>query len=164
MSKLQELLLRLIRKRRSMSQSKVILVTGGSGLVGQAIRTVVEADPKPDETWIFLCSKDGDLRFVLNSVSSVHFFLYSLLLLILFSFCCFYWCYHYISLILNSHFFKVTLFRNLCRLCNVFIFIFAVTLSKLRQYLKSTSPRTSFTLLRWWAVFFTTWPTIWIFW
>jgi hypothetical protein len=47
-----------------MSQSKVILVTGGSGLVGQAIRTVVEADPKPDESWIFLSSKDGDLRFV----------------------------------------------------------------------------------------------------
>lgn len=69
-----------------MSKSKVILVTGGSGLVGQAIRTVVEADPKPDETWIFLCSKDGDLRFVLSFLSRVHLCaLFSLLLVILFS-------------------------------------------------------------------------------
>ncbi|XP_065345746.1 GDP-L-fucose synthase [Cloeon dipterum] len=40
---------------------KRVMVTGGSGLVGQAIRTVVEADAKPDESWIFLSSKDGDL-------------------------------------------------------------------------------------------------------
>jgi len=40
---------------------KVILVTGGSGLVGKGIQTVVEADPKDDEKWIFLSSKDGNL-------------------------------------------------------------------------------------------------------
>jgi GDP-L-fucose synthase len=40
---------------------QVILVTGGSGLVGQAIKSVVESSPQPDETWIFLSSKDGDL-------------------------------------------------------------------------------------------------------
>ncbi|XP_059481925.1 GDP-L-fucose synthase [Neocloeon triangulifer] len=41
--------------------NKRVMVTGGSGLVGQAIKAVVEADPKSDETWIFLSSKDGDL-------------------------------------------------------------------------------------------------------
>jgi len=40
---------------------KIILVTGGSGLVGKGIQTVVEADPKDDEKWIFLSSKDGNL-------------------------------------------------------------------------------------------------------
>mmetsp|Transcript_1758 Transcript_1758/g.3846 ORF Transcript_1758/g.3846 Transcript_1758/m.3846 type:complete len:331 (-) Transcript_1758:230-1222(-) len=45
-----------------------ILVTGGSGLVGQAIKSYVEssapsnAEYKDSETWIFLSSKDGDLR------------------------------------------------------------------------------------------------------
>lgn len=42
----------------------VVLVTGGSGLVGQAIKDFVEEDgnTKAGETWIFLSSKDGDLR------------------------------------------------------------------------------------------------------
>lgn len=41
---------------------KVILVTGGTGLVGMAIRTIVEKEEKrPDEEWIFLSSKDADL-------------------------------------------------------------------------------------------------------
>jgi len=43
---------------------KVILVTGGSGLVGQAIRTVIEredAESKLNESWIFLSSKDANL-------------------------------------------------------------------------------------------------------
>nr|ACO12597.1 GDP-L-fucose synthetase [Lepeophtheirus salmonis]ADD24232.1 GDP-L-fucose synthetase [Lepeophtheirus salmonis] len=44
-----------------MSQ-KVILVTGGSGLVGQGIKTVIQKEGNnPDEKWIFLSSKDGDL-------------------------------------------------------------------------------------------------------
>jgi len=41
--------------------SKVILVTGGSGLVGRAIQSVVEAEARENETWVFLSSKDGDL-------------------------------------------------------------------------------------------------------
>ncbi|CAB3227480.1 unnamed protein product [Arctia plantaginis] len=47
---------------------RVILVTGGSGLVGQAIKTVVEEEKQQqtanslNETWIFSGSKDGDLR------------------------------------------------------------------------------------------------------
>lgn len=46
----------------------VVLVTGGSGLVGQAIKTVIEEEKKiggehiSNETWIFCGSKDGDLR------------------------------------------------------------------------------------------------------
>jgi len=41
---------------------KVILVTGGTGLVGKAIEAVVaEGEKKPDETWVFLSSKDADL-------------------------------------------------------------------------------------------------------
>ncbi len=49
--------------------SKVILVTGGTGLVGQAIQHVLN-DPhgdkvfskKPDEVWHFVGSKEADLR------------------------------------------------------------------------------------------------------
>ncbi|KAK7461018.1 hypothetical protein VKT23_008946 [Stygiomarasmius scandens] len=49
--------------------STVILVTGGSGLVGQAIKYVIENEPagsrfgkKENETWIFASSSEGDLR------------------------------------------------------------------------------------------------------
>lgn len=39
-----------------------ILVTGGSGLVGNAIRDVVETSEKRyGEEWFFVGSKDGDL-------------------------------------------------------------------------------------------------------
>jgi len=45
-----------------MSEKKVILVTGGSGLVGKAIETVVNGGEKQmNEEWIFLSSKDADL-------------------------------------------------------------------------------------------------------
>jgi GDP-L-fucose synthase len=55
-------------------QPAVILVTGGSGLVGKAIEAVLN-DPateqrfarRPQEKWIFLTSKDGDLRYVRTS-------------------------------------------------------------------------------------------------
>ena len=40
---------------------KVILVTGGTGLVGSGIRDVVGLDPREDEHWIFLSSKDANL-------------------------------------------------------------------------------------------------------
>jgi GDP-L-fucose synthase len=40
----------------------VVIVTGGSGLVGMGIQTVVQQDPlAADEKWIFLSSKDGSL-------------------------------------------------------------------------------------------------------
>ena len=41
----------------------VILVTGGTGLVGKALEKIVNDDEgHGDEQWIFLSSKDGDLR------------------------------------------------------------------------------------------------------
>ncbi|KAI8420621.1 hypothetical protein MSG28_007865 [Choristoneura fumiferana] len=45
-------------------ESSIILVTGGSGLVGQAIKTLIEQEKQEgkNETWIFCGSKDGDLR------------------------------------------------------------------------------------------------------
>lgn len=40
---------------------KVILVTGGSGLVGRAIQKIVQEDKREDEEWIFIGSKDANL-------------------------------------------------------------------------------------------------------
>lgn len=45
----------------SMSEEKVILVTGGTGLVGKAIQTVIKQEKWENEEWIFVSSKDGDL-------------------------------------------------------------------------------------------------------
>merc|ERR1712180_25208 len=50
------------RQGPSMAQDrKVILVTGGSGLVGRAIQQVTSQDTRPGETWVFLSSKDANL-------------------------------------------------------------------------------------------------------
>ncbi len=44
------------------TEKKKILVTGGSGLVGMAIRKMAETEEKrDDEEWVFLSSKDADL-------------------------------------------------------------------------------------------------------
>jgi GDP-L-fucose synthase len=40
---------------------KVILVTGGTGLVGHAIQTIVQREKKEEEEWVFVGSKDADL-------------------------------------------------------------------------------------------------------
>lgn len=40
----------------------VVLVTGGSGLVGKAIEAFLAEENDTSETWVFLSSKDGDLR------------------------------------------------------------------------------------------------------
>jgi GDP-L-fucose synthase len=47
----------------------VILVTGGTGLVGKAIEHIINTEPansrfgkRPNETWIFAGSSHGDLR------------------------------------------------------------------------------------------------------
>ena len=37
------------------------MVTGGSGLVGKAIETVIQTDKLPNEEWVFLSSKDANL-------------------------------------------------------------------------------------------------------
>ena len=48
--------------------NKKIIVTGGSGMVGQAVKWVIENEKDPrfggrdDEEWIFLGSKDGNLK------------------------------------------------------------------------------------------------------
>ncbi len=54
----------------------VVLVTGGTGLVGHAIQHVIDTEPvgsrfgrREGEAWVFLSSKDADLRFV--SLSSL---------------------------------------------------------------------------------------------
>ncbi|CAM9687141.1 unnamed protein product [Choristocarpus tenellus] len=41
-----------------------VMVTGGSGLVGKGIEEFIATDPEAQENeeYIFLCSKDGDLR------------------------------------------------------------------------------------------------------
>eukprot|EP00567_Pseudictyota_dubia_P001624 CAMPEP_0197466696 /NCGR_PEP_ID=MMETSP1175-20131217/65185_1 /TAXON_ID=1003142 /ORGANISM="Triceratium dubium, Strain CCMP147" /LENGTH=334 /DNA_ID=CAMNT_0043002745 /DNA_START=131 /DNA_END=1135 /DNA_ORIENTATION=+ len=46
----------------SSSEPAVVMVTGGSGLVGQGIRAYTDKSALPNEKWIFLSSKDGDLR------------------------------------------------------------------------------------------------------
>lgn len=43
-------------------EKSVVMVTGGSGLVGMAIKDFVESNPQEGEEWVFLSSKDGDLR------------------------------------------------------------------------------------------------------
>jgi len=48
------------RKRKV--EETVIMVTGGTGLVGMGIRAVVERQKVPNERWVYLSSKDGDLR------------------------------------------------------------------------------------------------------
>lgn len=48
-----------------MPAEKVILVTGGTGLVGSAIKSVVDKESRPDERWIFVNSKDADLWYAL---------------------------------------------------------------------------------------------------
>ena len=65
-----------------MSEKKVILVTGGSGLVGNGIRIASERDPRDDETFVFLSSKDADLtckdstRKVIKFLRFYHFWSY----------------------------------------------------------------------------------------
>lgn len=51
-----------------MANEQIVLVTGGSGLVGQAIRTIVEQESKAEYSskyqFIFVSTKDGDLSNV----------------------------------------------------------------------------------------------------
>ena len=45
-----------------MAAKKVIMVTGGSGLVGKAIEKIADGEEaRTDEKWIFVSSKDADL-------------------------------------------------------------------------------------------------------
>lgn len=40
---------------------KIILVTGGTGLVGKAVEYISKHEGAPDERWVFVGSKDADL-------------------------------------------------------------------------------------------------------
>lgn len=40
---------------------KIILVTGGTGLVGRAIQNIIETNKNENEKWIFISSKDANL-------------------------------------------------------------------------------------------------------
>ena len=40
-----------------------ILVTGGSGLVGKGIEIISKKEDQEDDEFVFLSSKDGDLRY-----------------------------------------------------------------------------------------------------
>jgi GDP-L-fucose synthase len=54
------------------SESSVrVLVTGGTGLVGKAIESVVNEEGIPNESWFYASSKDADLR---NKESTVALF------------------------------------------------------------------------------------------
>lgn len=59
---------------------KKILVTGGSGMVGQAIRWVIEHEKDPrfgkneNEEWVFLGSKDGNLKYNYFIFVSIYLF------------------------------------------------------------------------------------------
>eukprot|EP00884_Botryococcus_braunii_P022102 jgi/Botrbrau1/8576/Bobra.0359s0039.1 len=39
----------------------VVLVTGGTGLVGKAVQEIIAKNPPPNETWVFVGTKDADL-------------------------------------------------------------------------------------------------------
>lgn len=55
-------------ERTVLNDRKKVVVTGGSGMVGQAIKWVIEneTDPrfggKENEEWVFLGSKNGNLK------------------------------------------------------------------------------------------------------
>lgn len=38
-----------------------VIVTGGTGLVGKALQTVIKNEGRQDEEWYFAGSKDADL-------------------------------------------------------------------------------------------------------
>ena len=59
-----------------MAAEKRILVTGGSGLVGKAIQEIIEKEREPNEEWIFISSKDGDLRFRNTKEATLHYILF----------------------------------------------------------------------------------------
>lgn len=48
--------------KKQQNEECIVMVTGGSGLVGKAIKAYVDDNKKANETWVFLSSKDGDLR------------------------------------------------------------------------------------------------------
>ena len=65
----------------STTMPDVVLVTGGTGLVGSGIEYIINTEPegskfgkRPGETWIFTGSSEGDLRSVLTTLSTFFFY------------------------------------------------------------------------------------------
>ena len=46
----------------TMSAQKVVMVTGGTGLVGSAIKEVIDAEGNSEEKWVYLSSKVSQTR------------------------------------------------------------------------------------------------------
>jgi len=54
---------------------KRILVTGGTGLVGSAIKNIASLEEfREDEEWIFVSTCDADLTYVCYTLYCVHTF------------------------------------------------------------------------------------------
>ena len=51
-----------------------VLVTGGSGLVGSAIKDLVKDLKNDNEEYMFLSSKDGDLSYNYFKIKKFYFF------------------------------------------------------------------------------------------
>ena len=45
---------------------RVVLVTGGTGLVGRALHEVITREKLAQERWVFLSSKDSDRRYAMR--------------------------------------------------------------------------------------------------
>lgn len=54
-----------------MTGNRVVLVTGGTGLVGKGIELYLQKNPRSDEQWVYIGSKDGDLRYVLGVIRNI---------------------------------------------------------------------------------------------
>ena len=58
--------------KRSKTFKRVVMVTGGTGLVGMALKREYEKTKPENEEWIFLSGRDADLRSVFSSISDLH--------------------------------------------------------------------------------------------
>ena len=56
------------------NDKKIILVTGGSGLVWSAIKDLVKDLKNDNEEYMFLSSKDGDLSYNYFKIKKFYFF------------------------------------------------------------------------------------------
>lgn len=45
----------------AVENNEVVLVTGGTGLVGRAVQEIITLNPPSNEEWVFVGRKDADL-------------------------------------------------------------------------------------------------------
>ena len=50
------------KENKKEQKQYVVMITGGSGLVGTALQEVIKTEAQSNEKWVFLSSRDGDLR------------------------------------------------------------------------------------------------------